>query len=307
MKISKLVILTSTICLSLLLPVVLIGINPKYTHAYNDRGVADVSNILLNFNTQESNHVFDLSLVTVVINGRSTQVLTNREDALSLLKDLGVVVDNSKRIVSISQEVQAGSVIRVITVGTVVEGFDIDIPFQTEKINTKDIPYGDTLVTQKGVLGVRTQEIERVYEDGKLVSEVILSERISRESVKEVVKVGVLSLGIGDLEKTYGYNCTHWRSVVNSGNYTEREKEWLNFVMYCESGCNAESDKNSTYKGLYQWHPKYWSIFYPKDNIYDGYAQIKNTIIKIRKGAKLYSYWPSCHRKYVAKYGEYDR
>lgn len=307
MKISKLVILTSTICLSLLLPIVLIGINPKYTHAYNDRGAVDISNVLLSFNTQESDHVFDLDLVTVVINGRPTQVLTNRVDVLNLLRDLGVVVDNSKRIVSISQEVQAGSVIRVITVGTVVEELNIDIPFKTERVNTKDVPYGDTLVTQQGVLGVRTQQIERVYEDGKLVSERVLSEEITREAKIEIIKVGVLSLGIADLENTYGYNCTHWRKVVNAGNYTEREKEWLSFVMYCESGCNAESDKNPTYKGLYQWHPKYWSIFYPKDNIYDGYAQIENTIIKIRKGVNLYAYWPDCHRKYVAKYGEFNR
>ncbi|MCD4756533.1 G5 domain-containing protein [bacterium] len=307
MKTSKLVILTSTICLSLLLPIILIGVNPKYTYAHDTKDVVDIPTVLFDLNTQEVNHVFDLSLVTVVINGRPTQVLTKRTDVFDLLRDLGVVVDNSKRIVSISQEVQSGSVIRVITVGTVVEELNIDIPFETERINTKDIPYGDTLVSQKGVLGIRTQQIEKVYEDGKLVSEVILSEVITRKAKGEIIKVGVLSYGIADLEKTYGYNCTHWRGVVNSGNYTEREKEWLNFVMYCESGCNAESDKNSVYKGLYQWNPRYWNIFYPKDNIYDGYAQIENTIIKIRKGAKLYSYWPDCHRKYVAKYGEYDR
>ncbi|HCC67975.1 TPA: hypothetical protein DEP90_02055, partial [Patescibacteria group bacterium] len=98
-----------------------------------------------------------------------------------------------------------------------------------------------------------------------------------------------------------------WYSVVDDGNYTIQEKKWLKLVMYCESGCNAESDKNPVYKGLFQWHPKYWNIFYPKDNIYDGYSQIENTVRKIRNGVNLYAYWPMCHKRYVTKYGEFIR
>jgi len=161
------------------------------------------------------------------------------------------------------------------------------------------------LVVQAGVLGIRTKEIKRTYEDGKLVSEEILSEKISREPTNRILKVGVLKYSPEDLDVRYGYNCNHWYSVVDETNYTNQEKQWLKFVMECESGCNGESDKNSTYKGLFQWNPKYWDIFFPDDNIYDGYAQIKNTIWKVRKGANLYVYWPSCHRQYVAKYGEF--
>jgi hypothetical protein len=110
-----------------------------------------------------------------------------------------------------------------------------------------------------------------------------------------------------DLDVRYGYNCAHWYSVVDQGDYTEQEKQWLKFVMECESGCNAENNRNSTYKGLFQWNPRYWDIFFPDENIFDGYAQIKNTMWKVRDGAKLNVYWPNCHRKYVAKYGEFVR
>ena len=122
-----------------------------------------------------------------------------------------------------------------------------------------------------------------MYEDGKLVSQTILSDDVTREPVKEIIQVGVLSLGLEDLEQTYGYNCDHWYSVVDEGNYTDQEKQWLKFVMECESGCNAENDKNKTYKGLFQWNPYYWNKLYGNDNIYDGYDQIKNTVIRLEK------------------------
>jgi hypothetical protein len=77
--------------------------------------------------------------------------------------------------------------------------------------------------------------------------------------------------------------------------------------MYCESGCNAESDKHDVYKGLFQWNPKSWNAYYPKDNIYDGYAQIENTIDKIRRGVSLSAYWPACYKQYVQKFGEFIR
>jgi hypothetical protein len=308
MKTFKLVILASTICLSILLPLFIVGINPQYTYAYETiLTPSNITEVIFDVDNNEIKKVYDLSLVNVIINGNSTQVLTNRTDIYKLLNDMGVVVDNSKKIVSTSEDITNGTVIRVITVGKTVEELNINIPFKSESINTKDIPYGTKEVAQAGVLGVRTQQIEKIYEDGKLISQKVLHEAVTREPVKEIIKVGVLSYGISDLEKTYGYNCPHWYSVVDVGNYTDQEKQWLKFVMYCESGCNAESDKNPTYKGLYQWLPKYWNIFFPKDNIYDGYAQIENTVWKIRHGVNMKAYWPDCHSKYVARYGEFVR
>ncbi len=307
MKHLKLGLLTLTICFLISFPIIAFGFNIPYTNASENLGIENVGEIVFKFDSQEVKNTFDLSLVTVIINGTPQKVLTNRVDINRLLKDMGIVNDNSKKILSTTQNVQDGSVVRVITVGTVVEENSIEIPYRTEKINTKEIPYGDTKVVQEGVLGIRTQQIKRIYEDGKLVKENILSEEIAQEPVKEVIKVGVLKYSPDDLDKRYGYNCSHWYSVVDQGDYSDQEKQWLKYVMECESGCNAESDKNSTYKGLFQWNPKYWDIFFSDDNIYDGYAQIKNTVWKIRKGVNLYAYWPHCHRDYVKKFGEFVR
>ncbi|MDD3474712.1 MAG: G5 domain-containing protein [Candidatus Dojkabacteria bacterium] len=305
MKNHRLGISILTTCLLLSIPLIGLGVFVPYINAYEEIDTPNIGEIIFDFDSQEIENVYDLNLVTVIINGNSRKLLTNRTDISRLLDDLGVVVNNHRKIISTTENVQNGTVIRVITMGTVIEEENVEIPFRTNEIETKDIAYGDTEIVQTGVLGVRTKQIKRTYEDGVLVSEEILSEEISREPIDQILKVGVLKYSPDDLDVKYGYNCTHWYSVVDESNYTDQEKQWLKFVMECESGCNAESDKNSTYKGLFQWNPKYWDIFFPDDNIYDGYAQIKNTIWKVRKGANLYVYWPNCHRKYVAEYGEF--
>ena len=307
MKNYKLGFLTATICLLIAIPVLSVSLSIPYTNAYEESDVPNISEIVFQFDTQEVKNIYDLSRVKVVINGEPRYVLTNRTDINRLLTDLGVIIDKNKKVVSTSENIVDGTVVRVITVGTVIEELNIEIPFSTKEENTKEIPFRERKVVQEGVLGVRTKNIRKTYEDGRLVSEVVLSDEITREPVSEVIQVGVLRYSPDDLDVKYGYNCDHWYSVVDNGPYSEQEKQWLKFVMYCESGCNAESDKHDVYKGLFQWHPKSWDAYYSKDNIYDGYAQIRNTVDKIRRGVSLSAYWPACHKRYVQQYGEYIR
>jgi hypothetical protein len=295
MKNIKLVLLTSTICLFVALPFTFFGLTAPYVEAGEDSDIPNVTEIIFDFNSEEIKNVYDLNLVTVIINGSPQKVLTNRIGINRLLEDLGVVVNNNKKIISTTDTVQTGTVIRVITIGTVIEEENIEIPFRTEEISSTEIPYGEKEVVEEGVLGLRTKEVKRTYEDGVLVSEETLSEQITREPTNRIIKVGVLRFTPEDLDVQYGYNCDHWYKVVDQGNYTDEEKDWLKFVMECESGCNGESDK-SYYKGLFQWSPYYWYKQYPNENIYDGYAQIKHTVEKIRSGA--HSMWPGCNKQY---------
>lgn len=307
MKKLKLGLITATICLSLSIPILFFGFQPQDTQAYDDIEVVSLTEILFGINQQEARNIYNLNLVTVIVNNRPQNVLTNRINIYSLLDDLGILVNNNKRIISTTEAIQRGTVIRVISVGTVIEEIQIDIPFETEEVSSREISYGERKITQDGVLGVRIQHIESIYEDGVLISENVIFDEVSREPVNEIVQVGVERFSISDLDKLYGYNCSHWHSVVDETDYTDQEKQWLKFMMKCESGCKAENDRHSIYKGLFQWHPRYWYIFFPNDNIYDGYAQIHNTMWKVNDGVNLHAYWPACHRRYVQRYGEYVR
>ena len=74
--------------------------------------------------------------------------------------------------------------------------------------------------------------------------------------------------------------------------------------MRWEYGCNAESDKDDFYKGLFQWSPCQWYSQFPTDNIFDGKAQIRRTLQKLRAGADPEYMWPAVYKRYVATYGE---
>ncbi|MCK9417419.1 MAG: G5 domain-containing protein [Candidatus Dojkabacteria bacterium] len=305
MKNLKLSVLFTVVSIAVMASLMISGLPVSYTEAYENPNLPNVSEIVFNFDSQEVKNIYDLNLVTIIINNVPKKILTNKSDIYRLLSDLGVVVDQNKKIISTTENIQTGSVVRVIAVGSVIEEHNVEIPFSTEEVKTKEIPYGQREIVQEGVLGVRTKQVKKVYEDGKLVSEQILSERVTLMPKNALIKVGILQYSPEDLDKKYGYNCNQWYGVVDGGNYSDQEKQWLKFVMYCESGCNAESNKHPAYKGLFQWSPKSWDILYKKDSIFDGHAQIRNTVDKIRRGVNLYSFWPSCHRQYVATYGEF--
>ena len=146
-------------------------------------------------------------------------------------------------------------------------------------------------------MGVKKEVYQNTYEDGVLVKSILVDEIVLKHPQNEIVEIGTSWYTLKGIE-IRGYNCNYWYSVVDSGPYSPEEKEWLKFIMYCESGCNAESNKSS-YKGLFQWSPYWWSRQF-SENIYDGHAQIKHTIEKYRAGESTRaSQWPACNAKYL--------
>ena len=153
----------------------------------------------------------------------------------------------------------------------------------------------------EGKNGIKKQVYFNTYEDNVLVKSELIDEIIIKKPIKEIKEVGTSMYSLNNIEKK-GYNCPFWYSVVDSGPYTQEEKDWLKFMMYCESGCNAESNK-SNYKGLFQWSPYWWNKQFD-ENIFDGYAQIKHTVEKYRAGeATRSSQWPRCNAKYLKATG----
>ena len=277
---------------------------PSYAIEDNYYSKSKLESILFNIDYEEVKNTFSLNLVHVIYGGDKFSILTNRSSISLLLYDVGIIIDNNSRVISTSENVENNMIIRVITKGTIIETHREYIPYISETIDSTEIDVGERKVIQKGVLGVRKVEIKKIYEDGELISKTELTNEIQSEPIKEIVAIGVLMHSPDDVEQR-GYNCDFWYGVVDQMNFTAQEKQWLKLVMKCESGCNAENNRHRVYKGLFQWHPRYWYREFPEDNIFDGFAQINNAIFKIRNGVQMGVYWPACHRRYVATYGEY--
>lgn len=206
----------------------------------------------------------------------------------------GIEMKSSSR----SEELLDNSIIIVQTYRTEIVEKEIVMPFETISHEDSLCPrLSKKVVEQEGETGLMTQKIKRVYLEGKLVQETVIEEEVLKQPVKEIVKYEGANHSPTSVTNL-GPNCGYWESAINSLNATEEEKRWLKFAMVKESGCNAENNK-AFYKGLFQWSPCLWYTSYPNDNIFDGNAQIRRSLQKIRECADPAKMWPNVYEQYL--------
>lgn len=224
-------------------------------------------------------------------------ILTTLTTVEEILKENGYILEKNDYVFLNTQYVVNGSIIKIVRTNSVLFESLQEIPFLSETVESSKSLKGQKNIIQEGVLGVKKEVFQNTYEDGVLVKSILIDEIVLKHPQTEIVEVGTSWYTFDGIELR-GYNCPYWYSVVDSGPYSQEEKEWLKFVMYCESGCNAESNK-SNYKGLFQWNPFWWEKQF-NENIFDGYAQLKHTIEKYRAGASTRaSQWPACNAKFL--------
>jgi len=241
-------------------------------------------------------------LITIQRGDTAFNTLTTLSNVYDILRENSIKLDKNDYVYLNTEYVINGSVIKIVrTTNTIFEMLE-EIPFEKEVIENPQLLKGEEKIIQEGKSGIKKQVYFNTYEDNVLVKSELIDEIIMKKPVKEIKEIGTSMYSLNNIEKK-GYNCPFWYSVVDSGPYTQEEKDWLKFMMYCESGCNAESNK-SNYKGLFQWSPYWWNKQFD-ENIFDGYAQIKHTVEKYRAGeATRSSQWPGCNAKYLKAIAE---
>ncbi len=241
-------------------------------------------------------------LITIQRGDTAFNTLTTLSNVYDILRENSIKLNKNDYVYLNTEYVINGSVIKIVrTTSTIFEMLE-EIPFEKEVIENSQLLKGEEKVIQEGKSGIKKQVYFNTYEDNVLVKSELIDEIIIKKPIKEIKEIGTSMYSLNNIEKK-GYNCPFWYSVVDSGSYTQEEKDWLKFMMYCESGCNAESNK-SNYKGLFQWSPYWWNKQFD-ENIFDGYAQIKHTVEKYRAGeATRNSQWPGCNAKYLKAIAE---
>ena len=270
---------------------------PKLVFAENIR------ELTYNMDTEVEKAKLGYKIVTVSKETNVQTYITKATTPIYALIDLDYSVSNKNTVVSTSpvNQLMNGTYIKIKTFYTTIEDIKTKIPYST-------IVNGDTLcerlseqyVQQQGVLGVRTTTLKKVFEDSELVLEEVLNEEVNTEPRTEIIVIKGPNDSPDEVPQR-GYDCDYWQAFVDTINATSDEKHWLKKIMYCESGCNAESNKGY-YKGLFQWDPCYWYKQFPNDNIFDGVAQIQHTLEKYRAGGE--NMWPACNASYIRKYSD---
>jgi len=265
------------------------------------------TNLVFGVDSDQSVEELRTKYITVDNDGDIQHFLTTASTPIDALIENGYSVSNMNRVITTSplNVLTNNAYIILQTYRTIIEDITISVPFER-------ITQGTTLcqnlskkiVSQQGVLGIMTQTFRKTYEGGDLVASEIVEENLLKEPVKEIIILEGPDDNPNQVPQI-GYNCTYWESYVdNNVSASAEEKQWLKFTMKWESGCNAESNKHSYYKGLFQWDPCLWYEQFPNDNIFDGKKQIQRTLAKLRAGARPQYMWPAVYRKYVATYGE---
>jgi len=196
------------------------------------------------------------------------------------------------------------SYIYVFSYRDTIDEVKLEIPYQRiVKGGTLCERLSQKILQQEGVLGIMTQKVRRIYERGELVMEEILEKDITREPRAEIYIIKGPDDSPQEVPQI-GYSCEYWFAYVDTLNASAEEKRWLKWTMKYESGCNAENNRHPYYKGLFQWDPCLWYQQYPNESIFDGRAQIKRTLEKLRGGANPARMWPAVYKLYVSKYGE---
>jgi hypothetical protein len=284
----------------IILTILLYGLYDQWPESYASTQLPEKVYEVYGVSSQEATSNNSVKMVTVNYDGKIKKIFSRSYSLVTALIDSGYSLSNRNRIVSTSpiNQLQNPSFIQVHTYRSTIDEVLLEIPYKTVlKGSVLCKSLSQEIKEQEGVLGLMTQRIKRTYRGDMLVAEEIIEEDIQREARPEIIVIR----GPEDLPSSVpqrGYACGYWNEYIDSSvNATNEEKAWLKFMMHCESGCNAESNK-SFFKGLFQWNPCLWYKQYPNDNIFNGELQIKRTLEKLRAGANPNQMWPACHRRY---------
>ena len=151
-----------------------------------------------------------ISAFDIIINvdGEEKAVQTTKKTVGDVLAEQGITLDEDDEVSLSADTVLSNDlVIDVLRVEYVTRETEEKIPFTTEKVNSSAMNKGTQKVTQKGVNGIKTFTYEDKVVNGVVESSELVSEEVTKEPVKEIIKVGTLvkqtstKLGNNKIEK----------------------------------------------------------------------------------------------------------
>ncbi|PZE19191.1 3D domain-containing protein [Paenibacillus xerothermodurans] len=129
--------------------------------------------------------------VQLTADGETKTVHTVAATVGEALQELQIPVGELDKVTpAVDSELPSGSAIQIVRVKKETEEATEPIAFDVEKKNDPQLLKGKEQVVQEGKEGVLLKTKEKVFEDGQLVAEQVISEKVQSESVKKIVAVG---------------------------------------------------------------------------------------------------------------------
>ncbi|MDF2813961.1 MAG: hypothetical protein K0Q81_161 [Paenibacillus sp.] len=156
--------------------------------------------------------------IQLTADGKTETKYTTGRTVAAALQDLNVTVGELDKVFPSQDTGLIGNdSVQVVRVSISLEDQTEPIPYETVQKNDPNLLKGKEQVVSEGVEGVLAKKIEKVFEDGVLVSANVVDMKVSAESVNKVVALGtknpvvVLSAASPNVEEvskpgvTFGY------------------------------------------------------------------------------------------------------
>lgn len=123
--------------------------------------------------------------------GQTKTVYTTGKTVEQLFADQKITLSELDKVTpSLDSVIDENSEVKIVRVKKDIEEIKEPIAFETVKKTEPKLIRGKEQVVQEGQEGVLLKKKEKVYEDGVLVSEQIVDEKVQTESVQKIIAVG---------------------------------------------------------------------------------------------------------------------
>lgn len=129
--------------------------------------------------------------INVTADGKTEQIYTTKDTVQEALESQGVEVSEDDKVYpSVDTLVKADLNIKIVRVTKQTAKQEAAIPYKVIKTADPSLYKGDNRVIQNGQEGVMVQTIEKVFQDGELVSKKMVSKTVEKNRVDKVIAVG---------------------------------------------------------------------------------------------------------------------
>ncbi|GGG24512.1 3D domain-containing protein [Paenibacillus abyssi] len=136
--------------------------------------------------------VIDQALpITVKADGKTTTFYTTEKTVQAAIEELNISVNDSDKVQpSLSAQLEPQMTVNVVRVNKEIRTTEHSVPFKVVKKNDPNLEVGKEKIVQSGKEGVLVKKFERVYENGSLVSQRLVTKSVEESSVEQVIAVG---------------------------------------------------------------------------------------------------------------------
>lgn len=192
-------------------------------------------------------NVLTLKRLAVVHDGKTTPVDATAMTVGEALKQANIAYD-SDDIVSPkpAKPIADGTKVIIKRVKTTTSTVDVDIPFKKVKKDDDALFDDQTKTEREGKAGLKSQVMRITFIDGKKYKSVLVSEKVVREAIEQIVRVGTKERpsgggGGGGGNVGGGVDSLNWAALAD-----------------CESGGNPRAVNPNGHYGLYQFSLSTW-------------------------------------------------